>query len=720
MLDDLIEVEESEIPKNLGDDKMIELARTLGQLQEYYQESRQTLENIIWPACDRAFMCIRDEMTCIPSMKFIDNGMLGESDLRDALKSRRNEILSGLIPSDESWLEPVSLEDEDDETALQKTKSLLIDMVNTSRYSQAVKAFVDQLLIRGTSALGMRWERVRAVRRLPKRLLKDAKLIQDGSQETDDGEGNPIQLGPKATYWRNVYNGPRAYPIDMYRLFIDPDSELGLDSDPATFYMMFKSAAELKGTKLKNGKHAYDQDALKDIREWTYAEYYNQRPFACESTKLMGLNPMVEETQKFIPVYLFHKTILTTDDGADVYVDKFFYLAQSSADGQWRIIRVHDNPSDFGDKPFYIARYDEWLNLPYGTGLAEKSLSAWKGKNLLAAVGLNVHVLTAFPPYSYATNVIKDDNKPKWMPGHGQQIVMRAGVGLDWIKPFPIEPNNAMFDMQAQRYQSEKILAQTATTQVSQTSNPTKSMSSRRTAQEIKQEATEGAVSSDQDVSMIQADVIQPSIQSMYNLCRQNYDSDTAFMSTSPDGKPIVDRITVEELNRDRTIKIVGRRGLANKANEISNLMDALKILANPGASQVIANLSIILQDVLFKLLGRFGVEMKDEYRVPPEMLAARTPQAQQAALQGALQDPSKRQEIGQMLLNSPEGRQFVEQLEKSIKDQTLNDKAAHEAQVKDEASAQNKQKEQQQQMQQQSIGDHIQQMLGGEPNAAA
>lgn len=716
MLDDLVEVEESELPK-LNDAKMITLAKDMGELQEYYQKARRSLEVELWPSCDRAFMCIRDEMMMIPSMKFVDNGMLGESDLRDAIKGYRNQILSGLIPSDESWLEPVSLEDEDDETALQKTKNLLIDMCDKSGYGIAVSAFVDQLLIRGTSALGVGWERTRSVRKIPKRLVQHGKLLQKAMSATDD-DGNPIEVTGKGTYWVPIYNGPRVYVIDMYRLWIDPESELGLDSDPATFYLSFKSMAELKGTKDTDGQFAYDREALEDIQEWTYDEYYKEYPFACQTTQYMGIDPAVDSLGKFVPVYLFHKTILSTDDG-DVYVDKFFYLARSAVKGEWRIIRVQDNPSDYGSKPFYIAQCDQWLNLPYGTGLVEKSLSAWKAKNILAAVGLNINVLSAFPPYSYASNIIKDDRKPKWMPGNGQEIIMRPGVGLEWIAPFPINPSNAMFDMQAQRYQGEKIIAQTGTTQASQTGNPTKSMSKERTAEEVRQETSDGVMSGDTMVSKLSGQVIQPSVQTMYNMARQHYDTGTSFTATSPDGKPIVDRITADELNKERTIKVVGRRGLANKANEISNLMRALELLANPGAAQVIQNLSMILQDILFKLLGRFGVPMKDEYRTPPEILAAKTPEAQMAALKGALQNPQMREQIAQMLLNSPDGRQFVEQLEKSIKESTMNDHAAREAQVKDEASTQVQQQQQQEQMKQQAMQSHVQQMMGGPPNAA-
>lgn len=680
MLDDLVMIEESELPE-LTDSKMEDLAREMGEeFLEEYKQPRQQLETQIWPAVDKAFMCIRDEMNFIPTMRLIDNGSIGESDLRDAAKSLRNQIVAGVMPADESFLEAVAMNEQDTDEDLTQVKNVMMHLNEEAKSRGAITSAVDQLLIRGTTAVGVKWVRQQVQRRIPRELAQTLKQY--------DPEMDKRRSRQDVPFWETVFNGPRIYPIDMYRLYFDSKAELDVDDDIATVYITFKSITELKRAVDEDHEPLYDQKILEQIEPWTYQDWYAENPEACRSTKIMGIDPSLETAGEFIPVYLFHKRVRETEDG-DVFVDKFFYLAHSSASMEWRIIRVQDNPSTRGDKPFYFTQCDRWLNLPYGTGIVEKSLSAWKKKNVLSAIGMNRSVIELFPPYSYATGVLKEDKKPKWMPAGGQEIIMRPGIGMDWIKPYPITPMNSQYGMQDERYQSEKIISQTGVSAAGVIADPTKSMSKSKTATEIRQTATDGVVSQEELVTRFNEDIMQPVQNSMLHFAQQYYEQDTPIIARSPDGRMKMQNVTPDFLQRSRIIKIVGRRGLASKANEMQNMLEALKILATPQAMQVLQNLPLMVQDLMIKLLTRLGLPMKDEYRISPEMLAAQTPQAQMAALHGAMQNPQMREQMAQQLVQSPEGQQFIMQMAHQVQQETLSQHHEHQAAVKQEASAQ-------------------------------
>jgi hypothetical protein len=670
LLDEIIEIEESELPEDLTDGKIIRLGEELGREFDAYSKPRLMLENEIWPACDRAFMCIRDDMPFIPTMKFIDNGMLGESDVRDAIKMARNQIISGTVPSDGSWLEPASLTDDDDEETLRKVKDLLISKFEDAGIRDVSQVFTDQLLSRGISAMGLRWTTRKKVRKIPRAMLRSLKDISEAGGITDD-EGNLLHKSRKPVkYWDTFYDGPEIYPIDMYRLWLDPVAGLGKDSEPSYIYLTFKTMSDLKNAVDEDGKNLYDHKVLENVTEWKYSDYYSTSPWAASSTKLMGVDPTLDELGKFVPVYLFYRQVRVTED-EDTYIDKIFYVARSGNKRDWSIIRIDDNPSDFGDKPFFVANCDSWMNVPYGTGLAEKSLSALKAKNVVAAIALNAMVLQEFPPMFFVGNVLKDDRKPKMQPGGFQEIIARPGVGMDWIQPYPLNPNNVAMSMQDQKYLSEKILSQTGVQTAGLTTDPSKSLSKSKTATEVKQTTTEGVMAQQVIVDKLNNGVYEPMAQALYNALRQHaMGSSTKFTNVDSAGKPVTSSISAEQLDKDRNIKIVGRRGLANKAQKLDNLGNILKILSNPQAGQVINNLPLMLQDVLFELIAGLGLAIKPEYRATPEEIFAKEPKVQEAALQLALQDPNKRQEIAEMLLNSPDGQRFLQQLEQHFTSQ--------------------------------------------------
>ena len=669
MLDELYVVEESELPP-LTDAKMVQLGQEFGRRFMAFDEPTAILRREIWPACWRAFQAICDDMPFIPSMKFIDNGMLGDAGVRTAIKDARNNIISGVLPTDESWLEPASLNAEDNSQSLDLVKNLLIQKFEAAQIRDTGVIAIDQLLAIGTTGIGIRWDQVYQARHAHPGLVKGLKgLAKDNGLV--DADGNPLHKSRKPVkYWKKVFDGPIVYPIDMQRLWLDPNFEQGKDRDKSWIYLTFKTLTDLKSAKDPDTEEPlYDPEILKDLTEITYQQFYAQNGHLCSSTKLMGIDPGLEVMGKFIPIYIFYQQILTTED-EDVYVDKFFYVAHSGGrGGEWKIIRVQDNPSAFGDAPFYTMGCDPALNTPYGVGLAEKSISVFKAKNIIDRILLNAGVLALFPPSYHVGNVLKDGRKPRYMPGGSQEIVLRPGVGMEWISPYPtINPNNSLFGLQESRYMGERIVAAVGQQSAGLASDPTKSLSKEQTATEIKQVAADGNQSGQIVVDRVNQNLMEPLANAMHNMCRQHYTEPRSFVVTDKNtGTPTTQNIDPAQLDRDRQITIVGRRALANKAQMIPNLQEVLKILALPEVAQVMQNLPIVFQDTVFKLIAQLGMPIKDEYRVKPEEIFAKEPQVMQAAIQNALQNPEMRIEIGKMLLQSPEGQQLLMEIKDHV-----------------------------------------------------
>lgn len=659
MLDEYDEIEESELPK-LNDPKMDELAEEMGDELQKYRDIRRSLEEDIWPECDKGFHAIKEPLP-ISAVRFVDNGMLGDSTLREAIKVRRNQIIAAVMPPDESWLEMASLDEEDTEDQLRRSKEHNISMHNKADTKGAMEPVVDQLLIRGATAIGWMWKKRCRINRIPRQLEDTITALS-----VDLAGREPTKKELKDIVTRKTYfDGPIVFPVDLYRLWWDPTVDLQLTDDLPMVYLFFKTAAELKGAKDEFTKEdLYDHDALADVREWSYAEFYKEYPSALTSTQIMGLNPAVDTEERFIPIYLFHRQVRETDDG-EIYIDKFFYVARGSADTEWKIIRVQDNPSLDGHRPFFFTVCDRWMNLPYGSGLVEKSLSTYKATNILKNMSLTGHVMNVIPPTSHVGNVAKNGQPPNWMPGRSTEIIWRPGIGLDWIKAHPVNPNNLAMSMSEIRSLREDMVAQTGTSSAAMTTDRNKSTSSGRTATEIRQEAAEGGVTDIILVDKVASDLVQPIAQAIYDCSRQkNAGAGVKYTLRTQTGQLRTGQLSGEELNRERAVEIVGRRGIAGKAQEINNLLEVIDVLTKGNAAQVLPNVGLILHDVIIQLITRLGVVMKDEYKMTPVEITANDPRAQLQMLQAALQTEEGQQLAIEILMKQPE---VVEQLQQLV-----------------------------------------------------
>lgn len=651
------EIEESELPP-LTDEKMIELANEMGEEFEVYRKTRQVLENDIWPECDKAFHAIKSE-TLIPTVRMVDNGMIGDSTLREAVKTRRNQLINAVMPPDESWLEMASLNDEDDEDALSRAKEFNIHLMQQAQMKSTMEPVADQLFIRGATAIGWNWQTRVRIRRMAKPLAKTLEAV------SEDLTGEKVTQAQLRQIKQSVpfFDGPRTFPIDLYRLYWDPTVNIDLEPDIPMVYVFFKSLRDLKNAKDPDTKEpVYDHTVLEECQEWSHADFSKEFPSAMISTEIMGINPAVDTEDKFVPIFLFHKQVRETEEG-EVYVDKFFYVARTSTKGGWRIIRVQDNPSTEGHKPFFFTVCDRWMSLPYGSGVVEKSLASYKTVNIMKDLTVTGQALNVLPPYSYLTGMTKDGGRPKWMIGAGTEINYRPNIGMDWIKPFPINPNNLVLSMTEIRSIRQDMVAQVGTNSTAMSTDRNKSISKAKTATEIRQESVEGSSTDQVLTDKFATDIVQPTAQAISDFAVQRNPGGVSFVSRNPQSGQLKNqRLSGDELARPRALEIVGRRGQASKAHEINNLLELLDVLTKGNAAGILPNLAMIMQDILLALVGRFGVPMKPEYRMTPLEITMGNPQAQLEMLKAALQSEEGQQMAIEILMQNPQVQQQIQQ----------------------------------------------------------
>src|SRR5690606_94449 len=149
-------------------------------------------------------------------------------------------------------------------------------------------------------------------------------------------------------------------------------------------------------------------------------------------------------------------------------------------------------------------------------------------------------------------------------------------------KTFPVNPGGLQIGLQDMKYLGEKIVAQTGSSTAGMITDATKSLAKEKTATEVRQESTEGVLALQTVVDKLSNQILQPTAQAIYNSARQFFEDDVTFVSKNLAGDVLAQKVTRAELDKDRIIEVIGRRGLANKAHEIQNLTEALKILATP------------------------------------------------------------------------------------------------------------------------------------------
>lgn len=620
---------------------------------KYYEEASLDLRTNIWPACARAYFC-RRTLPDNEGMDWANGSDLGETDIWDSVNYAGDALSLALFPRDQSYLELLS-QYEEDQGLLNDIRDLLMMYHRQADTRGQYARHIKQMLIYGTSAIRWTWRTIEDHKQFPPaETLR--RLLEEGV-ELDPYE-DITKTYKKYKFPVKTFNGPVIQPVDMYDLFLDPAADLSNEHKASIIQRLYLTPEELEAAEDENGEKRYDN--IKGIEPMSLEQIYGQEAERLELVNELGLNPVASGNsgKKLIPVYVFHQPVRKFDSDSAKFVDTYFYLALSNSTDQFRIIRVEDNPNAqlggqrTGSRGLYIDSYVDWLSGAYGIGAVEKSLSAYEQKNVVAALSLNAQLASVFPAYTVIGGVLQDDNKLKMAPGSINVINYKPAIGTNFIAPVPAPIGTVQLGMQSEQWYGQKIVGQFQA-YGAMAQDPTKSIKTAKTATEINTQSSTGSVMRDNLLEKITTRSVEPLFQDVYEAARLWVDEINTF-EKSADGDGRLGTVNKMDLDKDRRVICTGFHGQMNKAKEIEELQNALQIMTTGNALEQLPTLRPVLQDLVFKLLGRLGVKNLEQYKQDPMTLIMNDPNIQ-AMIEQEIQNRIA-QLTGQPAVPSPQG----------------------------------------------------------------
>jgi hypothetical protein len=627
---EILTYDHSPLP-NLKSDLAKRLCKELWEEYQYYEHARSSLEQEIWPACDRAYQCIRT-LPQNEGMDWVDNSDLGETDLRDAVKFLAESTALSLMPRDQSWFEPVPIKAED-QPHMNSIRDYLQMMHRKANTRAQYEKHLKQVYIRGTGAITWTWKRKVRQRRLGP--AKSMRMLAEAAQMSgiDVTQKELSQLRQEEV----TFSGLVVTPLDMMDVYLDPTADLISDEDLPVIVRKYMTIDDLKNTKDAKGNPVYTN--LEGLTPLSIGEIYSKNPKRFEAYENLGINPIAADspTAKYVPVLCFHRAHRRFED--QVWVDTYFYMAYGgTGKDDLRLIAAFENPSDYGHRPVFIDTYDTWLNSAYGVGVVEKSLPAWQHKNVLAALTLQSQLATVFPAWNVIGGMLLDDRRLRLAPGSVNHISLKPSIGTNFMAPVPVPKDAQQLGELAQRFAGQKILGQTGA-YGAMLNDPTRAITESKTATQINTETTSGAVGRDNYIERITNNSLEPLMQVTLDAAKQYAEDLIEFEAPTADGF-MQGQIRKEDLLKAKSIVVTGFHGMMNKANEIRELNESLVAMAQAmGIPGVMGNVLPLYVETLFKLLARLGIQNLEQYKGDPIQLLMSIPEIQQqfsAALQQA------------------------------------------------------------------------------------
>lgn len=613
----------------LGSDLMQKFAKELFDEYQYFYEASQDLREVVWPACDQAYHC-RRELPEAEGMDWADTSDRGETDVRDGVNFLAQAMTLALLPRDETAFAIVSKSAEEQGIS-NDIRDMLASLCRRIDLRGRYERHVLQTLIRGTSALWLTWRREPIYRQYDMAETL-TRLASDPNPPLID---DPKMLH-KIKFQEPGRNEPDLQVIDMSNLLLDPCADLGSDGDMSIAVVTFRTVEQLKNAVDRDGQPLYDQEQLKDIRPMSLDEIYDHDRLRFMSVEVQGLNPRAQgDFVKRVPVIVFHKKVRNFEDNQ--WVDCFFHLALTGEGQGCRLIRVQENPNNYGRRCIFIDTYQDWISgNPYGTGIVEHSLAAYTQKNVISALTMNADLASVFPAISVVGGILQDDRKLKIGPGAMNIINWKPAVGQQWIAPLPIVQNGAQLGKMDQQFLGQKILGQMGA-YGSIMQDPTKSVKSAKTATQINTETTSGSVMRDNLLERMTIRSLEPLMNAIFEMARENLDDADLIFEKVEEGDVKLKQLDKSQFSgsEGRLIVTAGFHGMMNKAREVEELRETLQVISQ--SLEAMPALQPLYQETLFKLLGRLGVKNLDKYKQDPAEILAQSPigqQMQQQAMQ--------------------------------------------------------------------------------------
>lgn len=605
----------------------------------YFDDASADLRHNIWPECMKAYLCRRD-LPEFESMELLDNSPYGETDIWEGINFLTDAIVTAQMPRDQSYLEMISYQDED-QALLNDVRDLMMSIHrNADTRSQMAKHY-KQTLIYGTSALWYRWQKI--IRLVKKGQAETLEILRKENPTVD------LEILAKAAIKAKIkdvrFNGPVISPIDMYDFWIDPACDMSRQHDYPIIARYYMTVDELKAARDENGQPKYFN--LDKLEPQHLGQIFNGQEERMQLMTELGISPLASTRANvaLVPIYCFHAPVRKFDSQPGYnFVDCFFYVAKSATKEGWRLIRVEDSPYPNGSRGIYV---DTYIDLPgggYGIGAVEKSINAWQYKNVMAAIGLQAQALCVAPSYSLITDSLVE-GKAKLGPGGITQV--KPGKGAhEFIAPIPAPVDKMRAGQDAEQWYGQKILSQMQAYGAIN-NDPTKTYKDDKTATQVNVETTTGSVVRDNFLEKTTLRSLEPLMQDVYDCAREYLGAEQIInFERVADGRASMGQLSNKDLDVPRKVQATGYHGLINKANELKEMREALQVLTTGNALQYAPQLTPVVQELILKIVGRLGaVKDIDRYKQDP--------------IQMILQDPN----IQQKLLQDPMFQQLIDQL---------------------------------------------------------
>lgn len=626
-----VEYQHDELPR-VGSELGQALADNLFYWWEHQKRARMDMESIIWPACDDAWHCKRT-LPRSKGMKWVDKSDQGESDLKDGLDFLADAVTSALMPRDETWFAPVAYDAEE-----QWIQNIVRDYLSNQHLEAKTRAnyamHLGQTMRRGTGAFAWEWKKEARMRRMGpvEAMLLTQKAVEEAAANGEFIDGNIVERKLRSERVREiVVNRPVIRPLDMFDVVLDCSWDLNSESDVPYAFRKFMTLEELHATKDADGNDAYNN--LDELLGWSVHEISSLDPSRSRNLKMMGVNPMATDLSHdaaYIPVIVFHRPVQRFAYGEKTYVwvDTYFEIAMSKRGKPVRLIRSYENPSDYGHPCVFFDTYRDMIGCAYGVSAIEKSLSTWHQKNVMSALTLNAHLGEIFPPVTVIGGMLVDDRKLELGPGSVNVINYKPQLGANFMATMPVAQGGGQRGMLAQQWLGQKILGQMgAWGAIAQ--DPTKQPTRAKTATQIQTETTSATTGRDNFLEKIASSSLQPYCQAVHDAALQ-YETDGIIkFAIESAGEFKMGSIPREKFLRRRKVVVTGYHGMVNKTTEIQELREILATLTQGNAAAYLPNAPAVFQEVIFKLLGRYGLKNLDQLKLPPVQLVLQDPQVQ-------------------------------------------------------------------------------------------
>lgn len=609
----------------------------------YYKESSSELREVIWPACDAAFHC-RFENPTADGMDWADQSNRGITDVRDATRALAQSMALGLLPRDDTAFQVISRKAEE-QAESNDIRDLILDLCKRCDLRGKYEQHLLQMLLRGTSLLWVNWKRKENFIR-----MSDDEAIAMVIEENDQNYLALQDPAARKRYLRQMkkavlkYNGPEVNVLDMSDVYLDPAAGWAPDGElPPMAIMTYRTLDDLADEVDETGERVYDDKTLEGLSEMSMESLAQLSELKSDALEHVGINHMAggKGQKKFVPVLVFHRSVRKFE--TEKYVDTFFEMALTGPTAG-KLIRAYENPNPNGC--IFLDTFEDWISgTPYGTGIVEHALPSYQYKNVIERLTLNAQLSTVFPAVAVVADVLTDERTVKLGSGAVNTIKYKAGIGLNFMQPILTGANSQM-GMMASQWFGQKVLSASGVYGAVQ-QDPTKNIKEAKTATQVNVETTSGSVMRDNLLERMTTRSLEPIVNRIYEYARMYLEDGAAFDRPYARGSSVTQGTMPKEvLNKDRKIVVVGYHGMLNKSREIEELREVMAVLTQGNILEMMPTMVPVVQETLFKLLGRLGVRNLEEYKKEPAELLASTPagqqilqQAQQEGYQMALQE---------------------------------------------------------------------------------